>query len=248
MNKTFQTTVLVALLLCSAVVSRSQVVSSTPASQVTTPEIAKVQEALDKVLNDAGVSFKEGLLLYSENNRSLAGGKFNKAVEVFLYSTLNIQKDQKLQGCYNQLVETIYRIEVPNESTPTRVQNLAKTCGWTIDDKLAKSIAKTGLGGRIGFTSQEFKPSPLDELSKLEITPDEQKVDNLVAQKQYISYAAANKSFRFSFKVNPTVQQFIDYYRDSGRKSMEVGLYRSGMFTRMARRIFTEEGVPENIT
>ena len=28
---------------------------------------------------------------------------------------------------------------------------------------------------------------------------------------------------------------------------MEVGLYRSGMFMRMARRIFKEEGVPENV-
>ena len=28
---------------------------------------------------------------------------------------------------------------------------------------------------------------------------------------------------------------------------METGLYRSGMFMRMARRIFREEGIPENV-
>src|ERR1043166_5116669 len=43
------------------------------------------------------------------------------------------------------------------------------------------------------------------------------------------------------------IQQFINYYRGRGRSTMEVGLYRSGMFMRMARRIFREEGVPENV-
>jgi membrane-bound lytic murein transglycosylase D len=43
------------------------------------------------------------------------------------------------------------------------------------------------------------------------------------------------------------IQQFINYYRGRGRTTMEVGLYRSGMFMRMARRIFREEGVPENM-
>src|SRR6185436_654202 len=32
-----------------------------------------------------------------------------------------------------------------------------------------------------------------------------------------------------------------------GRSTMEVGLYRSGMFMSLARRIFREEGVPENM-
>ena len=36
------------------------------------------------------------------------------------------------------------------------------------------------------------------------------------------------------------IQQFINYYRGRGRTTMEVGLYRSGMFMRMARRIFAK--------
>ena len=103
---------------------------------------------------------------------------------------------------------------------------------------------------KVGFNTQEFEPSPLDDLSKLELTPDEQQIDNNpVAQQQYqyIQYAVANKSLGFSFQVHPMIQQFINYYRGRGRTTMEVGLYRSGMFMRMARRIFREEGVPENV-
>ena len=236
-----------------------------------TPQVDAAQAASNKVLLDAGTSFVEGLNAYSNNNRQIAGEKFNKAVEVFLYSTLNIQKDQRLQGCYNQLIETIYRMEFPVDAQPPQIKNLAATCSWNVDNALADNVAKAvrttsvlpagnttvtvngvaQVGGpKVGFATQDFEPSPLDELSKLELTPDEQQVDtNPVAQQQYqyIQYAVANKSLGFSFQVHPMIQQFINYYRGRGRTTMEVGLYRSGMFMRMARRIFKEEGVPENV-
>ena len=255
--------------LFSASVTRSQ----TPSNGSFTPEVIKAQDAVNKVLFDAGVSFKEGLLAYTDSNRSVAGEKFNKSVEVFLYSTLNIQKDAKLQGCYNQLIETIYRIEFPSDNQLPQVRNLAQTCTWNIDNVLAENVAQmarttivkpavpgantlaaigpnTANQSRVGFNSQEFEPSPLDELSKLELTPDEQQIDSspeVQQQYQYIQYAVANKSLGFSFQVHPMIQQFINYYRGRGRTTMEVGLYRSGMFMSMARRIFKEEGVPENV-
>ena len=102
----------------------------------------------------------------------------------------------------------------------------------------------------IGFSEQKFEASPLDELAKLELTQEEQQVEeNPVAQQQYqyIRVAVENKSLGFSFQVHPMIQQYINYYQGRGRKTMETGLYRSGMFMRMARRIFREEGVPENV-
>lgn len=252
-----------------------QITSSTSSNQTRTPEVTRVQDAINLVLNDSGRLFREGLLAFKDNRRSDAGEKFNKSVEVFLYSTLNIQKDQKLQGCYNQLIETIYRIEFPSDVQIPQVRGLAATCGWNIDNNLADDVAKLAkpslvrpstdratiasvVGGNnissgepsIGFGDQKFEPSPLDELAKLELTPDEQQIDNnpLVQQQyQYIQVAVANKSLGFSFQVHPMIQQYINYYRGRGRTTMETGLYRSGMFMRMARRIFREEGVPENV-
>jgi len=110
----------------------------------------------------------------------------------------------------------------------------------------AASLHPSNLGG---FNDQQFEPSPLDELAKLELTPDEQQLDTPAAQQQfqYIQYAVANKSLGFTFQVHPMIQQYINYYQARGRSTMEVGLYRSGMFMSMARRIFREEGVPENM-
>jgi LysM repeat protein len=266
--KLYSLTAFIVLILVSS--TFGQVVGSS-SNDTRTSQVDAAQAAADKVLFDSGVSFREGLEAFTASKRPIAGEKFNKSVEVFLYSTLNIQKDQRLQSCYSQLIETIYRIEFPTDAQPPQVKNLAATCSWTIDNALADNVAKavreTGVtstgtttvastgtpqagGPKVGFNDQEFEPSPLDELSKLELTADEQQVENNpVAQQQYqyIQYAVANKSLGFSFQVHPMIQQFINYYRGRGRTTMEVGLYRSGMFMRMARRIFKEEGVPENV-
>ena len=261
------------LILAFVVMTNAQVTSSTSSNGTVTPQIARAQDAVNKVLLESGNSFREGLVAFVDENRQMAGEKFNKSVEVFLYSTLNIQKDAKLQGCYNQLIETIYRIEFPAENQLPKVRELAATCTWNIDttlsDKVARlarptqtksgsdpsilsaAVAGSNSGGpKVGFNNQEFEPSPLDELSKLELTQDEQQIENNpVAQQQYqyIQQAVANRSLGFSFQVHPMIQQYINYYRGRGKTTMEIGLYRSGMFMRMARRIFKEEGVPENV-
>jgi len=273
--KVFNTLAIIGFALSS--IAQGQITS--PASNDTrTPEVASAQAQVNKVLEDSGRYFRDGLAALKENHRSESGDKFDKAVEVFLYSTLNIQKDQKLQTCYSQLIETVYRMEFPSDSQIPQIRSLSGTCGWNWsgeDFKLADTVAQmvkpslqkqgsaqapllAAAAGKtaplpealVGFNSQEFEPSPLDELSKLELTPDEQQIDNNpIAQQQYqyIQYAVANKSLGFSFQVHPMIQQYINYYRGRGRGTMEVGLYRSGMFMSMARRIFKEEGIPENV-
>ena len=243
-------------------------------NQTVTPEVQKAQEAVNKVLEDSGRYFRDGLQAFKDNRRSDAGENFDKSVEVFLYSTLNIQRDGKLSSCYNQLIETVYRVEFPADAQQPKVRELSATCGWSWnanDFKLADEVValskptKTGSSDStavastsgssqnappmIGFNEQQFEPSPLDDLAKLELTPEEQQLDTPAAQQQYqyIQYAVANKSLGFTFQVHPMIQQFINYYEGRGRSTMEIGLYRSGMFMRMARRIFREEGVPENM-
>src|SRR4051794_18922900 len=175
-------------------ISFGQVTSSN--NQSTTPEINKAREVVNKILIDSGNSFKEGLRAYKENRRSDAGTQFDKSVETFLYSAINIQKDQKLQSCYSQLIETVYRIEFPANGQAPQVRPLTATCGWnwSADDlKLADqvvsmskpaattsapstAIATTASGNQpkealVGFNEQQFEPLPLDDLSKLELTP-----------------------------------------------------------------------------
>ncbi len=240
-------------------------------------EVRQAREAVRLVLDESGRFFKEGMSALRSDRRFESGKAFDKSVEVFLFSTLDIQRDPSLQGCYTHLIETIYRIEFPNGNQPPHIRSLSAVCGWRwneADMKLADDVvavlrtakpqqtAQAPAGETMaenrrpaaelpsGFNAQGFEPSPLDELSKLELTPEELQVENdPVAEQQYryIQVAVANRSLGFTFQVHPMIQQYINYYRGRGRSTMEVGLYRSGMFMSMARRIFREEGIPENV-
>jgi membrane-bound lytic murein transglycosylase D len=253
-----------------------QVTTSTSSNETKTRIVEQTEANFNQITNKAGIIFKEGLMAMTENRRSDAGEKFDKSVEVFLMSGVNVSRNDKLKNCYNQLIETVYRMEFPSGSQQPQIRSLSATCGWGWNDndyKLADTVAKLVLTAPVetnnntalvtsapnalnqsnnlqGFNEQKFEVSPLDELAKLELTPEEQQIEtNPVAQQQYqyIQYAVSNKSLGFSFQVHPMIQQFVNYYQARGRSTMETGLYRSGMFMRMARRVFREEGIPENV-
>jgi hypothetical protein len=174
-----------------------QITSSISKSENITPAVLPEQEAVRKVLDDAGKSFKEGLNTLKKNRRSDSGAAFDKSVEVFLFSTLNIQREQKLQACYSQLIETVYRLEFPSNAQVPQIRSLSATCGWNWTDadmKLADEVValvkpattnnagaaspilpadKTSADVIVGFNERGFEPSPLDELSKLELTTEE---------------------------------------------------------------------------
>ncbi len=253
----------------------AQVTNSTSGgrSSSKTPEAVQAEARVRQITADSGRYFKQGLYNLQDNRRTQAREEFDKSVEVFLSSGVNVQRNTQLRECYNQLLETIYRMEFPSASRPVTISGLSAMCGWEIKAELAESIAslilKSGESQSvsdaavakavldstiadqdlIGFTDQSFEPSPLDELSKLELTADETNVDTPELRQEYevIRIAGANQSLGFSFQMHQLVQQFINYYRGRGRRTMEVGLYRSGFFMTMARRIFREEGVPENV-
>jgi hypothetical protein len=228
-----------------------------------------------QVTTDSGRYFKQGLLNLQDNRRPQAREDFDRSVEVFLMSGINLTSNNnaKARDCYNQLIETVYRMEFPNDKQAPQIRALSGTCTWSIDNDLADKVAKLVLTAPVnenpannnplvtaaipnqsnevtqGFADQKFEASPLDDLAKLELTQQETNTDTPQAQQQYqmVQVAVANNSLGLKFQVHPMIQQFINYYQGRGRATMETGLYRSGMFMRMARRIFREEGIPENV-
>ena len=266
----FTLTAIIFFISSSSVFAQITSTSSSGRNSGKTNEAIQAEARINQITNDAGRYFKQGLLNLQDNRRSNAGNDFDKSIEVFLISGVNVQSNKKLTECYSQLIETIYRMEFP-ANQPPQIRSLAATCTWDINNEMADGIAKLVMSQPIktdtnavaqtdgaeelpsemlvGFNEQIFEASPLDELSKLQLTQEEENIYTPEAQTQikYIQYAVANKSFGFSFEFNPLIQQFINYYRGRGRRTMEVGLYRSGMFMLMARQIFREEGVPENI-
>jgi membrane-bound lytic murein transglycosylase D len=202
-------------------------------------EVEQSEGRVNQIIARAEDHFRKGKLNLEDNKRNQAREEFDRAVDSILESGFDVRASQRLQTYYLELVERIYREEVPLQqpTAPVNTQLVAQNT-QTQDQKTPPPPSQ------VGFRDQKFEPSPLDELSKLVLTDREKEVsgEDLVALEQ------AKKNVNFTFTLNPLIQQFINYYQGRNRGTMENGLRRSGQYMKLARKIFAEEGVPVDIT
>ena len=229
----------IALLVISAtfVTAQTPTGGSSARTIQTEPEKADVQ--VGEVISRAEDHFRKGKLNLEDNKREQARDEFDKAVDSILESGLDVRASQRLQSFYLELVEKIYREEVPLGRVPTQT-NVSELVA---QNNSAPASTQSSDTPQIGFREQKFEPSPLDELSKLVLTPDELNVSDA----DVIALEQAKQNVNFGFTINPLIQQYINYYQGRGRSTMESGLRRSGQFMKMARTIFKEEGVTVDI-
>jgi membrane-bound lytic murein transglycosylase D len=207
-------------------------------------EVQKTDPRVDQVLERANDHFRKGRLNLEDNKREQARDEFDKAIDEILTSGLDVRANQRLQTGYLELVEKIYREEVPVIQVAA-AQDVATAATQTQSDSVEVAKAQQPKPVVIGFRQQGFEPSPLDALSKLVLTEDEKKP---VSDSDIAELEQAKNSLDFNFTINPLIQQYINYYQGRGRSTMEAGLRRSGRFMKIARETFRHEGVPEDIT
>src|SRR6185503_15746706 len=196
-------------------------------------EVEQSEGRISQIMTRAEDHFRRGKLNLEDNKREQAREEFDKAIDSILESGYDVRASQRLQTYYLELVERIYREEVPLQqlTAPVNTQLVAQNT-QTQDQKTAPAP-------QIGFRDQKFEPSPLDELSKLVLTESEKQVSS----EDILALEQAQKNVNFTFTLNPLIQQYINYYQSRGRSTMENGLRRSGQYMRLARKIFAEEGV-----
>lgn len=136
-------------------------------------EIERADGRVSQVIARAETYFKEGELHLKAGNREQARDKFDKAVDAILESGLDVRANQRLQTFYLELVERIYRLEVPSQqlapqSTAPDIMQVAVNTQTPSAGQTQKGQAEQP---QVGFRQQDWEPSPLDELSKLTLTP-----------------------------------------------------------------------------
>ncbi len=233
--------VLITALVASAASSFAQIPVASSARSIPT-EVEQSEGRVNQIVTRAEDHFRRGKLNLEDNKREQAREEFDKAVDSILESGFDVRASQRLQTYYLELVERIYREEVPLQQ-PTAPS--AVNTQLVAQNTQEPAAQKTPPPPQIGFRDQKFEPSPLDELSKLVLTESEKEVrgEDLLALEQ------AQKNVNFTFTLNPLIQQYINYYQGPrGRATMENGLRRSGQFMKLARRIFAEQGVPLDVT
>ena len=227
-------------LVASAAGTFAQIPVASSARTIPT-EVEQSESRITLIMTRAEDHFRKGKLNLEDNKREQARQEFDKAVDSILESGFDVRASQRLQTYYLELVERIYREEVPLQQNVAPSPVNAQLVAQNTQDPAAQKPAPP----QVGFRDQKFEPSPLDELSKLVLTESEKEVsgEDLLALEQ------SQKNVNFSFTLNPLIQQYINYYQGPrGRATMENGLRRSGQFMKLARKIFAEEGVPLDVT
>ena len=232
---------LLTALVASAASSYAQIPAASSARSIPT-EVEQSDARVTQIIARAEDHFRKGKLNLEDSKRNEARQEFDRAVDSILESGFDVRASQRLQTYYLELVERIYREEVPSQQ-PTAPSN-ATSALVAQNTTQQQEPAKTPAPAQIGFRDQKFEPSPLDELSKLVLNPNETTFTNKDAE----DLEAAKKNVNFAFTLNPLIQGYINYYQGRGRTTMESGLRRSGQFMRIARKIFAEEGVPLDVT
>ncbi|HEY0432107.1 MAG TPA: transglycosylase SLT domain-containing protein, partial [Pyrinomonadaceae bacterium] len=227
-----------AVLVLAAVGVHGQIPAGGSSARDTKNEVEKSAPRVAQIINKAEDSFRKGKLNLEAGKRTEARDDFDQAVDEILTSGIDVRANQELQTYYLELVERIYREEVP-QIAPSRQGNVIELVAQNGQGSVAPNPPQ-----QIGFVDQKFEPSPLDVYAKLVLTPEEQNV----SESDVEALAQASQNVNFAFTTNPLIQQYINFYQGRGRSTMENGLRRSGQFMKMARQIFKEEGVPADIT
>lgn len=207
-------------------------------------EVQKSDPRVDQIIERANDHFRRGKLNLEDNKREQARDEFDKAVDEILMSGMDVRSNQRLQTFYLELVERIYREEVPLVAAP---QNATPVVAKAAADPKVETVEIAQVQEpkpqpQVGFVQQVFVPSPQDPLA-IALTDQERQVSDT----QLADLELAKNALDFKFTVNPLVQQFINYYQGRGRSTMENGLRRSGRYMRIAREAFRRNGVPEDI-
>jgi len=209
-------------------------------------EVQRAQPRVDQVIERAEAFFKQGKLNLEDNKRDGRSFGLRQGRRRDSHVGNGRARQSELQKFYLELVERIYREEVPVlQQQPQNTPVVAQDVQNPKSDKTGE-VAKVQQPKQVqvGFRQQGFDPSPLDPLSKLILNNEEKKV----SESDIAQLEQAKNALDFNFTINPLIQQYINYYQGRGRSTMEAGLRRSGRFMKIARDTFRREGVPEDIT
>src|SRR5689334_686931 len=147
-------------LVASAATAVAQIPVASSARTIPT-EVEQSEGRVSQIMTRAEDHFRRGKLNLEDNKREQAREEFDKAIDSILESGFDVRASQKLQTYYLELVERIYREEVPAQQQVNPNSALVAQNTQTQEPATQQQPAPP----QIGFRDQKFEPSPLDELS-----------------------------------------------------------------------------------
>src|SRR5438067_13319783 len=110
----------ISILALSAVVARAQMPAAPSLRSSAPSDIERNAGVVTQLIERAEAHFKQGELNLKDRNPEAARAEFDKAVDTLLESGMDVRANPRLQTYYLQLVERVYRLEVPTQQAPVQ--------------------------------------------------------------------------------------------------------------------------------
>lgn len=202
-------------------------------------EIQQRNLEIQKIMDRSAERFQVGEIHFKNGDYAQARREYDKAVDIVLEAGFDVRSDARLKQHYQNLIEQVYQRQLALlKQTPAAQPPVVNAVAQDGQQQPAPITAD-----RRGFGQQVYTASPLDELANIQLNEEETKTATDAEAQSSVAAAKLD----FGFKPNALIQSYINYYTGRGRMTMETGLRRSGRYMQLARKIFREEGVPQDL-
>lgn len=153
-----------------------------------------------------------------------AKASFDSAVDLILSSGIDLRSNPRLKSIFDQLFSQLYQLET---APPAGVKDEERE-----PDKAKETVPE-----------QKYEPAVKDELEAVNVYP----ISIEPGLQHLVEEDIANTRYDIPVIVNEDVLRWLEYYKTRGRKIMELGLRRIGLYRDMIHQVFQESGIPKDL-
>lgn len=224
----------------SASPAGEEVPVSIPKPAVVSKETAK--EKADRLLAEVEKLSKQGRDKLKKQNVVQAKADFEAALDLILSSGVDLRKHSRLKQDFDEIFNFLYQIEGRMASSETDQAEYQKS-----DEKpngkeeSGKGEAEQEANGENG--DQDLEPAAIDELEDVNVFPIIIESD----LQERVVEDIAHTRYDIPVIVNEPVLRWLEYFKTKGRRIVELGLKRIGLYRDMIQTIFSEAGIPKDL-
>ncbi len=206
-----------------------------PKPAVVSKEVAK--EKADRLLAEVERLSKQGRDKLKKQNLVQAKADFEAALDLILSSGVDLRKHSRLKQDFDEIFNFLYQIEGRMASSETDQAENQKT------DEKPNGKEEPGQEANGENGDQDLEPAAIDELEDVNVFPITIESD----LQERVVEDIAHTRYDIPVIVNEPVLRWLEYFKTKGRRIVELGLKRIGLYRDMIQTIFGEAGIPKDL-